>query len=136
MRHRSPTYYLTRLRRMALARGGKVLSRAYVDDSTKLLFQCAQGHVWAQAPGAVKGGHWCTECGIVRGAAAHKAPAIARFYRLVARRGGVIVSKAYVNSQTKLRYRCIEGHEWEGVPNGIVQGRWCPVCADKGRAAA
>src|SRR5207249_9365014 len=62
-----------------------------------------------------------------------KAPAIAKFRRIVERRGGTILSGAYVNSQTRLQYRCAAGHEWSAVPNSILLGRWCPTCANEHR---
>jgi hypothetical protein len=127
----TPAEYLERLRGFARARGGKVLSRAYLGDLTKLRFRCAEGHEWWQAPGGVQQGKWCAVCGRARTAAARKAPIIARFYRLVTRRGGVVRSPQYVTAQTRLRLACRRGHEWEAVPARILRGSWCPICAGK-----
>jgi hypothetical protein len=113
VRHKPLAFYLERLRDMSLRRGGALLSRHYIDDATLLRFRCAERHEWMQAPGKVKQGRWCPQCAIARRAAARKAPAIAKLRLLVARRGGVIVAPDYVNSQTKLLYRCAQGHEWE-----------------------
>jgi hypothetical protein len=44
-------------------------------------------------------------------------------------KGGECLSTKYVNSKTKLRWTCGDGHEWEAVPNSIQQGHWCPHCA-------
>jgi len=130
MRWETPAYYLARLRKMARARGGSVLSRRYINDTTELRFQCAEGHRWLSQPGKIKQNHWCRVCGLARAWARRKAPAIAKLRRLVARRGGKILSPQYVNSQTKLRYRCARRHEWEAVPNSILRGTWCPTCAN------
>ncbi len=46
-------------------------------------------------------------------------------------RGGDCLSTFYVNNNTKLRWRCAKGHEWDAVPGSIQQGRWCPKCAGK-----
>lgn len=43
-------------------------------------------------------------------------------------RGGQCISDHYVNSNTKLRFRCKEGHEWLATPSKIKLGRWCPEC--------
>lgn len=48
-------------------------------------------------------------------------------------KGGVCVSKNYIDSQTKLRWRCKKGHDWEAMPNHIKNGTWCPVCSGKAR---
>ena len=134
MPRKDPPRYLARLKRLARARGGVLLSRAYVNDTTKLRFRCAAGHEWMQSPGGVRQGKWCARCGRARTAALRKAPAIARLRRIVARGGGAILSPEYVNSQTKLRFRCGAGHEWQAVPGSILSGTWCPTCADAARA--
>jgi hypothetical protein len=113
---------------MANARGGLLLSRAYLGDATKLRFRCAAGHVWEQTPSAVKQGKWCSLCARIRGARRQSSEARARLYRIVARKRGTVVSREYINSQTRQRYRCHAGHEWVTVPESIIQGSWCPVC--------
>ena len=50
-------------------------------------------------------------------------------------RGGVCLSKRYVNAHTKLRWKCREGHEWKSRPNGIKNGNWCPECRRSRRKA-
>lgn len=43
-------------------------------------------------------------------------------------RGGKCLSTVYINSQTKLKFQCKEGHIWEAIPNSIRLGRWCRQC--------
>lgn len=43
--------------------------------------------------------------------------------------GGVCLSKFFIDSKTKLRWRCKESHEWEAIPESVKIGRWCPFCA-------
>jgi len=43
-------------------------------------------------------------------------------------RGGVLLSKEYVNSQKKLIVRCKKGHIWNPMFNSIQQGSWCFEC--------
>ena len=43
--------------------------------------------------------------------------------------GYVLLSDSYVNSSTKLKYRCNEGHVHEISWNSWQQGRRCPACA-------
>ena len=54
-------------RKLAAARNGALLSKRYLNSAAKLLWQCAQGHVWAASLSSVKGnknkkGSWCREC--------------------------------------------------------------------------
>jgi hypothetical protein len=43
------------------------------------------------------------------------------------------VAERYVNRNTKLRWRCAEGHEWEASPNNLMNKRdmWCPFCSGR-----
>ena len=49
-------------------------------------------------------------------------------HRIAHEHGGECLSKTYVDSGTKLRWRCREGHEWDAVPMRIAQGSWCRTC--------
>jgi hypothetical protein len=54
--------------------------------------------------------------------------------KIAAAHGGKLLSKSYIDTQTKLRWRCAEGHTWEAIPSSIKRGSWCGKCGDK-RAA-
>jgi hypothetical protein len=45
------------------------------------------------------------------------------------KRGGECLSDSYVYAQTKMRWRCRNGHEWEANSNSIKNGTWCPYCS-------
>jgi hypothetical protein len=44
-------------------------------------------------------------------------------------RGGNCLSENYRNTATKLKWRCVAGHEWSATPLQIKKGHWCPFCA-------
>ena len=50
------------MQRIARKRGGKCLSDTYVNNQTKLLWECAAGHQWEAIPNSIKSGTWCTHC--------------------------------------------------------------------------
>ncbi len=53
------------MQKIAEERGGKCLSREYINATTKLEWQCARGHIWKAKPDKVKNqGTWCRECWI------------------------------------------------------------------------
>ncbi|WP_434715931.1 hypothetical protein [Paraburkholderia sp. A3RO-2L] len=111
----------------AVERGGKCLSVAadYVNNRSKIKWQCAQGHTWTSTWGSVKMGAWCSECaGIAK-------PKYSQFVEAAARCGGTCLSapEDYVNRQTQLRWRCSDGHEWLAKWTHIQRGHWCVVCA-------
>ena len=129
-----PDTYLGRVRKIAQQHGGELLSEKYENEDTTMSYRCAAGHVFEQRAGDTVGGSWCLQCSIVRRAERSKAPARARLYRIVTERGGSVLSPAYVNSQTRMRFRCARGHEWETVPGSILMGSWCLECLKIERA--
>ena len=42
--------------------------------------------------------------------------------------GGALLSKTYRGSSGKLRWACMNGHQWEAHPLNIKNGTWCPYC--------
>ncbi len=50
------------MQNIAKSRGGKCLSKEYVNISHKLTWECANGHVWDARPSNVKNGKWCPTC--------------------------------------------------------------------------
>ena len=111
------------MQEIAESRGGLCLSKKYVNNSTKLKWQCAEGHVWEAAPGNVKQGSWCPFCaGLAK-------LTIEEMRQLAESRGGKCLSNEYVNRENKLKWQCAEGHAWEATSNSVKQGRWCPICA-------
>jgi len=112
------------IRELAASKGGVCLSGRYVNNSTKLRLRCKEGHEWEATPGHIKnGGRWCPYC-------AHSVPLTVEEMREIAKsRNGVCLSETYINSNTNLRWRCKEGHEWAATPSNIKRGTWCPDCA-------
>lgn len=46
----------------------------------------------------------------------------------------VLVVGTYVNCSTKIEFKCLKcNHIWNAVPNSLVQGHGCPVCANNQR---
>ena len=47
------------MRNLAKQKEGFCLSEKYVDNKTKLLWRCKQGHEWWAKPELIKNEHWC-----------------------------------------------------------------------------
>jgi hypothetical protein len=123
---------LTTMQRLARKRGGQCLSTKYINNRHPLLWECRRKHRWKAQPCNVKGGRckrgtWCPECYNSR-RKFHTKSSIERMMRLARRRGGVCLSREYLNSKSKLIWQCDKGHRWRAVPSAIQQGSWCPVC--------
>ena len=107
---------------LAAERGGHCLSDKYVNSTTKLTWQCDQGHIWEATPRAIRQGVWCQEC------AGTKRLTVEEMHRLAEERGGKCLSDKYVSLSTKVKWQCSKGHVWEATTQDIRSGNWCPEC--------
>ena len=114
---------LKEMQQIAIERGGKCLSEEYSNNSTKLLWECSEGHQWCAVSSSIKMGTWCPKCG------GSSKGTIRQMQKIAKDRGGKCLSDEYVNSHTKLLWECSEGHKWESIPTNIISGKWCPICA-------
>ena len=124
----SPTKLQT-MNEIAAVRGGICLSKTYVDSTTHLTWQCADGHTWKAIPSAIKQGTWCPIC-------FGKMPpemALAQMKAIGHSKGGTCLAEKYLNGESPMRFRCAEGHEWTTTPRRIRQGNWCELCSYKTR---
>ena len=113
---------------IALQRGGKCLSKKYVNGNVKLKWQCSEGHIWEAVPSSVKGGSWCQRCKW-KSTGKKKRISIEEIQKIVAARKGVCLSIEYAKGRARLKMKCNMGHEWETTSYNIKKGTWCPICA-------
>ena len=111
------------MQEIARERGGQCISNKYVNNHVKLTWQCKDKHRWEATPGTIKQGTWCPAC------AGTQKSTIEEMRELAREHGGKCLSTEYINSQAKLTWQCMTGHQWEAVPGHIKQGCWCPACA-------
>ena len=109
---------------IAKKNGGDCLSKDFVAMSKKLKWICKKGHVWEAVPASIiYNESWCAEC------AGRGKKTINEMHSLAQQNGGKCLSEKYTNTSTKMKWICIDGHEWEATPRDISTGRWCPTCA-------
>ncbi len=118
---------LEEMQRLAESRGGRCLSRCYLNAASKLIWQCSANHIWSATPTQVRKGHWCPICARVARLTLYELQQIA------AKKGGQCLSLDYANSSKLLRWRCVVGHEWQARAHSIRAGGWCPACAHNQR---
>ena len=114
------------MRQVAARRGGKCLSKKYLNNRTKLQWQCAKGHIWEAPPNTIQQGHWCPTCGGRPKLTIDDMKAIARSHR------GECLSKEFINTRTKLKWKCSKGHTWKATSSGVLYSKaWCQKCGRK-----
>jgi len=124
-KRRAKKLTLRECQELAEERGGLCLSEEYVNSSTKMRWECSEGHQWESSFSGIKNnGHWCPRC-------SGKAKlSIEECQELAAERGGLCLSEEYVNNRTKMRWECADGHQWSARFHDIKNGAtWCPHCA-------
>jgi hypothetical protein len=112
---------------IATSRGGKCLSEEYVNNHTKMLWQCQYGHKWEAQYGHIRNGSWCIYCA---GKAKHT---IEECHELAAEHNSECLSENYINTQTNLKWRCENGHVFYSTFKRVKRGEWCPDCANDKR---
>lgn len=59
---------------------------------------------------------------------------IQELQKIAKEKGGFLLSDVYLGSQTKLTWKCNEGHIWEATAAQVKHETWCPKCSLKERA--
>lgn len=114
---------LKEMHKIAKDNGGKCLSKKYLNARSKLEWMCSKGHTWKTTPGHIKNKKtWCPKCAGVQ------ILTIEEMHSIAKKRRGKCLSKKYTNAQTKLKWKCSEGHQWYAIPNSVKRGNWCPKC--------
>merc|ERR1712176_1549168 len=94
-----------------------------------LTWVCAVGHTWTADLNHIKDrGQWCPHC-------AGNAPlTLDVAIKIAASRGGMCLSREYVNAKAPLHWRCSQGHEWKTTLDNVRNGgTWRPRCARKAK---
>lgn len=105
------------------SRGGSLISAEYINAHAPLSFECSLGHRWQTSYNNIQQGSWCPECGGVKRRTLEDA------VRLAQRRGGLLISKKFINVNQPLYWECGAGHQWSASYDSIQRGGWCPACS-------
>ena len=118
------------LKLIACENGGECLSEKYTGAHSKLTWKCSYGHIWeASASSIINSKSWCPTCSLKIIASKNTKFSLDDMHTIAGKYGGLCLSQKYVNSYTKLKWKCAEGHEWEAIPSSIQRGSWCPYCS-------
>ena len=116
------------LKKIAKERGGKCLSKEYINNTTKAQFKCGEGHIWLMTPHSIKVGQWCPKCGIKRRTEKRKTP-IEVYKKYAQDKGGKFLSTNYASGHEKLLWQCGKGHQWCAPGVMVINSKtWCPHC--------
>jgi hypothetical protein len=113
---------------IAKEKGGQCLSSFYVNNQTKMSWQCEFGHIWNTQLSVIRNMNvWCPHC------SGNAKITIEGCQEIARKMGGECLSLIIKNTMTPLDFKCNHGHIWKSRYNDIQSGKWCPYCAGKAR---
>jgi thiol-disulfide isomerase/thioredoxin len=116
-----------KIKALAKKKGGECISSNYVDGSSRLKFQCSQGHTWSLRATAFCRGFWCKICS--RNEVCAKE--LKKLQLLATKKGGICLSEKFVRIDRKLKWQCDQGHVFLMEPKSLKKGYWCQTCGLK-----
>lgn len=122
----SPIAAATKFYNIIAEKGGYVTPNAYITSHDRVELTCEYGHKWNTTPAMINHGSWCPECANLSPEAAAR-----KFYEIIAKRGAIPLDP-YINSKTRVRIKCEQGHLWITRPDNINSDiHWCPICMNR-----
>lgn len=118
-------YNLSWAQELAATKGGECLSTEYINSLYRYRWKCSEGHQWVTSAGSIQQGHWCPYCA---GQGKHN---VQWLQELASRHNGICLSTRYKSYQSDYQWQCHNGHEWSARASNVVNGTWCPRCADR-----
>lgn len=116
---------MTELQQAAKDRGGECLSTEYTGVRNTYLFRCKDGHEWSMHGFHILVGGWCAICRMEE----RQRSGLERMRTIANERGGICLSGAYIDNNTKLEWECARGHRWWARPRQVGSGNWCAQCS-------
>jgi len=89
-------------------RGGKCLSKEYINSQSRLKIQCKEGHTWIAIAYHIKTGSWCPTC-FHKQLGLSKRDNLKTYQKIAREHGGKCLSKEYSDKTAYLEFECAEG---------------------------
>lgn len=107
-------------------RGGKCLSKYYENSSTRLEWECKNGHRFKKTRDYIKQQkNWCYDCELTE----LRKRNLVLVQKIAEKKSGKCLSEEYFDLDTKLEFECKYGHIWKTSPINIIYAHtWCPHC--------
>jgi very-short-patch-repair endonuclease len=110
---------------LAESKEGLCISEQYINNSINMKWMCKEEHKWDAIYSSIKSGSWCPYC------INHAPKTLEDAKRAAEEKGGECISTEYIDSHTKMKWRCKKKHEWDASYNNVSRLSWCPYCVNK-----
>lgn len=108
-----------------LEQEGYELLNDYINSKDKVELKCPKDHIYSVAPNRFQQGDRCPKCSGLCPTQAKE-----QFIELLEREEYELLNE-YVNSKTKVKLMCLNGHMFEMRPNSFKNGQRCPKCNNR-----
>ena len=118
------------LKEICKAKGGRVITDAFLGWNEKHEFECGEGHRWTTTAESIKQGTWCRECSMKAMGLKQRKYSLEDAIKLAEEKNGKCLSTAesFTNSDNLTWYCNIHKKSWEAPISRIMSGGWCPAC--------
>ena len=109
-------------------KGYTLLETEYKNTHTKMSYRCPKGHESKITFGHFQQGERCRKCSILKRSnlKRHTLEYVKKFF---ADKGYTLLETEYKNTNTKMSYRCPEGHNFKMTFKSFRQGNKCIKCS-------
>ena len=102
----------------------------YTNMHTKIECECQCGHKWFPLAMDIARGEGCPKCGLISRALKRTKPHEQFVEEVRNINPDITVIGTYKNANTKIEFRCKEGHKWITTPDNVLNGSICLTCAN------
>jgi len=114
------------IRKLAITKGGLLLSDKPLGVHQHHKWRCDKGHEWSASVASVKNS-WCPTCS--QKIQPNIKLTLNDIEKMIKKYNGKILTCEYKNAHTRYLWECEKKHQWYATTNNIQQGHWCPTCA-------
>jgi len=122
------THTIEEMQKIADRLGGECLSDAYVRSSDKLIWKCANNHIFEKNQEQIAAGQWCPKCKKEEKKKNNRLKGLNICKILADTREGTLLSNEYITSTLKMEWLCKNGHHLSYSRTDVQIGKWCRQC--------
>jgi hypothetical protein len=117
------------IRYFAKQKGGELLSDNYINNKQKLLWKCDCGNEWKTSWVDIRyRNSWCPNCSSIIRTNKLRKYNIDELNEFVINKNGILLSKKYVNCDSKIKIICNNNHVFYLTTRQLESNCWCPEC--------
>ena len=110
--------------------GGSCDTTNYINSSNgSTQWTCSEGHIWnARKDYIIDKNNWCPKCYRIKRFAPIRKKSIEKINAYVKKKDGSCDTTNYINSTSKIPWKCAEGHTWIASASMLRNNTWCKDC--------